>query len=126
MRAAILIAACLLIPAVFPLAAATDVSGEWIFRMPTPNGEMEAALTLKVDGAKLTGTFVFNENRKLEISNGTVDGNKLKFTVKRDRPSGGFMVYEMTGIVEGDTIKGSTKTDMDGQEVTSEWSAKRK
>lgn len=126
MKTAVQVAACILIAGLAALAVAADVSGEWVFRMPTPNGEMEAKLTMKVDGNKLSGTFVFEGDRKLEISNGTVDGRKLKFTVKRDRPSGGFMIYEMTGAVEGDQIKGMTEADMDGQKVTQEWSAKRK
>jgi hypothetical protein len=32
----------------------------------------------------------------------------------------------MTGTVEGDQIKGKTETEMDGQNVSDEWSAKRK
>jgi SAM-dependent methyltransferase len=104
----------------------SPVAGEWIYRMPTPNGELEATLVLKTEGHTLTGTFTFPENRKLEISEGTVDGNQLKFTVRRDRPSGGVMIYKMTGTVEGDQIKGSAETDMDGQPVKIEWSAKRK
>ena len=120
-----LIAATICLLAAAALLAA-DVSGTWNYKMPTPDGEMAATLTLKVDGETLTGTFEFEGGRKLEITNGTVKGNELKFTVKRDRPSGGFMTYEMTGTVEGDTIKGATKTQMDGQDATSEWSATRK
>ena len=105
---------------------AGGVDGEWVFTMPTPNGDMDAKLTLKTTGKVLTGTFVFAENRRLEISDGTIEGNQMKFIVKRDRPSGGFMVYKMTGTVEGDQIKGSTEADMDGQAVTQEWKAKRK
>ena len=105
---------------------AASVNGEWLFRMPSPNGEMEAQLVLKTEGQQLSGTFTFAENRKLTISDGSVSGNDLKFTVKRDRPSGGVMVYKMTGKVNGSAIAGSTETDMDGQNVTQEWSAKRK
>ena len=108
------------------LMIAADASGTWNYKMPTPDGELAATLTLKVDGETLTGTFEFEGGRKLEITNGTVKGNELKFTVKRDRPTGGSMVYEMTGTVDGDSIKGSTKTQMDGQDLTSEWSATRK
>lgn len=123
MRTARILLSLCLFAAVVCLAA--DVSGEWNFTMPTPQGEMGALLTLKADGETLTGTFDF-EGRKLEISNGTVKGNELKFTVKRERPSGGTMVYEMTGTVDGDSIKGTTKTVMDGQDATSTWAAKRK
>jgi hypothetical protein len=104
----------------------SSVDGQWVYTMPTPNGDMDAQLTLKTNGNVLTGTFVFAENRRLEITEGTVDGNKLNFVVKRDRPSGGVMVYKMTGTVEGDQIKGATETSMDGQSMTQEWKAKRK
>jgi len=103
-----------------------SIDGEWTYRMPTPNGELEARLVLKTEGKTLGGTFFFPENRRLEISEGTIKGNQMKFTVRRDRQSGGVMIYKMAGTVEGDQIKGSTETDMDGQAVTQEWSAKRK
>ena len=100
--------------------------GEWIFTMPTPNGEIQAQLTLKTDGKKLSGTFLFPENRRLEISDGTINGNQMNFTVRRDRQQGGFMVYKMTGTIDGGQVKGKTETEMDGRPITQEWSAKRK
>lgn len=108
----------------FPKTSSID--GDWQFRMPTPNGETEAALALKTDGNRLTGTFTFPQNRRLEIQDGSVEGNALKFTVRRDRPNGGVMVYNMAGTVDGDQIRGTTETEMDGQPVKQEWSAKRK
>jgi len=50
----------------------------------------------------------------------------MNFTVRRDRQQGGFMVYKMSGTIDGGQIKGKTETEMDGQPVTQEWSAKRK
>ncbi|HWR52599.1 MAG TPA: class I SAM-dependent methyltransferase [Bryobacteraceae bacterium] len=105
---------------------AASVDGDWNFRMPSPSGEVEAALTLKTEGNRLAGTFVFGENRKLHIQDGTVEDNKLRFTVRRDRAEGGVMVYKMTGTVDGAQIRGETETEMDGQPITQEWSAKRK
>jgi len=102
------------------------VDGEWVFTMPTPNGDMDAKLTIKTEGKKLSGNFLFAENRKLEISEGTIDGKVMKFIVKRDRQQGGVMVYKMTGTVDGDKIQGTTETDMDGQPITQNWTAKRK
>jgi SAM-dependent methyltransferase len=106
--------------------AGVAVDGDWTFRMPTPQGDVEANLTLKTEGQRLSGTFLFGENRRLEIQDGTAEGKNLRFTVTRDRPQGGVMVYKMTGTVEGDQIKGKTETEMDGQNVSDEWSAKRK
>lgn len=106
--------------------AAASVDGEWSYRMPTPNGEMEARLVLKTDGKTLTGTFHFDGDRRLEITGGTIEGNQMNFTVRRDRQGGGVMVYKMTGTVEGDQITGTSQTEMDGQPVQSTWTAKRK
>lgn len=114
---------CLL---VFPAFAEDLITGEWIYKMDTPMGESTAALTLKVEDGKLTGKFVFEGDRVLEISEGTAEGDTLKFTVKRNRAEGGSMTYKMTGKVDGKTIKGSaTAVEMpDGGEMT--WSATRK
>lgn len=113
--------------AALPLAAHAEdqVSGQWTYRMDTPMGESKAALTLKAEDGKLTGKFVFEGNRVLEIMDGTVEGNSLKFTVKRDRQSGGSMTYRMSGKVDGKTIKGTaTAAEMaEGGEMT--WSATR-
>lgn len=107
------------------LAAQSDaISGKWVYKMDTPNGEMEVAMDLKADGTKLTGTAGIGE-RRFAIENGTVDGNKIKFTVKRDRPQGGTMKYEMSGTLSGSELKGTTATDLDGQPITQEWTAKK-
>ena len=82
-------------------------------------------MVLKVDGTKLSGSITMGA-RKLEITEGSADGKNLKMTIKRERPDGGVMIYQMSGTVDGNEIKGMTKTEMGGQEATGEWSAKRK
>lgn len=109
------------------LMLAADVSGEWDWQMPGPGGEpVKARLMLKADGTKLTGTFVFSESRKLELQDGKIDGNKVQFTIKRERPQGGGMSYEMQGTVDGDQMKGTAATDMGGQKADAEWTAARR
>ena len=109
----------------FAGAADDTVSGEWIYKMDTPQGEVTAALTLKADNGKVSGKFVFDGNRVLEITEGTFEGDTLKLTVKRNRQDGGSMTYKMTGKVEGKSIKGtSTAVEMsEAGEMT--WSATR-
>ena len=110
----------------FAAAAEDIVSGEWNYKMDTPQGEVTAAMSLKVEGGKLTGKFTFEGNRVLEITEGTVEGDALKFTVKRNRPEGGgSMTYKMTAKVEGKSMKGSsTAVEMpEGGEMA--WSAAR-
>ncbi len=116
-----------MMPAAIPFTAQAEdlISGQWTYRMDTPMGETKAALTLKAEDGKLTGKFVFEGNRVLEIMDGAVEGASLKFTVKRDRQSGGSMTYKMTGKVEGANIEGTATTPErpEGGEMT--WSATR-
>jgi hypothetical protein len=109
----------------FAAVAEDTVTGEWNYKMDTPQGEVTAAMSLKVEGGKLTGKFTFEGNRVLEITEGTVKGDTLKFTVKRNRPEGGSMTYKMTAKVEGKSMKGSsTAVEMpEGGEMA--WSATR-
>ncbi|PYL00192.1 MAG: hypothetical protein DME19_05950 [Verrucomicrobia bacterium] len=102
------------------------LTGEWAWTMDTPNGPVTAALILKQDGDNVTGKFARDATRWLEIENGKVNGNEFSWIVKRDRPNGEMISYRMTGKVEGDTITARAKTTLDGNEATSEWSAKRK
>lgn len=108
----------------FALMAEGTPDGEWSWKMTSPFGELNAKAVMKSEGGKLTGTFWMSETRKLDIENGTIDGDKIKFTLKRDRPSGGTMTYEMSGTLKGDEIEGSANAvEMSS---TNKWSATRK
>jgi beta-glucosidase len=107
-------------------AAASGLTGDWVWTMQTPNGPVEAALILRQDGDQVTGKFARGPDRWLEIQNGVVTGNQFTWIVKRDRPDGNTITYEMSGKLEGDRIVGQAKTEVDGQPATTEWGARRK
>ena len=109
-----------------PKASGTTLTGEWAWTMETPNGPVTAALVLKQEGDKVSGKFQRDETRWLEIENGKVTGNEFSWTVKRDRPNGETITYQMTGKLEGDTITAKATTKLDGNDAMSEWTAKRK
>lgn len=113
-----------------PVAAAAtgaNFSGEWTWTMKGPDGNpVEAAMMLKQDGDRVAGKFARGPDRWLEIQNGKVNGNEFSWTVTRDRANGGTMTYRMSGKLVDGQIVGVAKTEMNGSEVTSEWSAKRK
>lgn len=102
------------------------LSGEWVWTMESPSGPVSAPLILKQDGAEVTGKFARGPDKWLEIEGGKVSGNTFTWTVKRDRPDGTAMTYRMSGKVEGDTIIGKAKTEIDGTTAESDWNAKRK
>ncbi len=113
-----------------PVAAAAtgaNLTGEWTWTMKGPDGNpVEAAMMLKQDGARVTGKIARGPDRWLEIQDGMIAGNECSWTVIRDRPDGGNMTYRMSGKLVDGQIVGVARTEMNGSEVTSEWSAKRK
>jgi len=106
-------------------AAQSPADGKWTFTMDSQMGQVSGQVEMKADGGKLTGTFVLDGGRTLQITNGTASGSDLAFDLVRDRPSGGSMTYTMTGKVDGDTINGVARADMGGQTVELPWVMKR-
>ena len=87
--------------------AASDVTGTWTGNMVGPNGDsMQITFTFMQDGAKLTGTVASPMGDPMEISEGKVDGDKLSFNVSFNG-----MTIKHEGVLTGDTIKLTTKTD---------------
>ena len=121
----------ILLVASFALMAA-DVSGKWTFEQPGRGGNpgRPVTITLKVDGAKLTGSVPGmgrggdNPPPPTEITDGKVDGNNVSFTVKREF-NGNTMVTKYEGTISGDELK--LKITRDGQNgpQTTEVTAKR-
>ena len=120
------------------VAMAADITGKWVAEQPGRNGGPARQITfdLKADGATLTGTMtggmgggprrggVAAVPRALAISDGTIDGNNISFTVRVDF-NGQTMVSKYEGVLSGDELK--LKVTRDGQNgpATSEITAKR-
>lgn len=120
-------AICFAVLCAFALVSATraqttadvaDVAGSWEMTSEGPQGSMTQTLTIQQDGSKIKGTI--KGERGEAPFEGTAEGNKLHFTVKRDTPRGE-MVLEYSGTVSGDSIKGTVKTPR-GERP---WTAKR-
>jgi hypothetical protein len=80
-------------------ALAADVTGKWVGKIETPNGSRDVTYTLKQDGDKLTGS-VPGRNGETPISEGTVKGDDVTFTVVR-----GERKTTYTGKVMGSELK---------------------
>ena len=123
----------ILLIASFALMAA-DVSGKWTYEGPGRGGNpgRPVTITLKVDGATLTGTVPAggrgggdNPPPPIDITDGKVDGNNSSFTVKREF-NGNSMVIKYEGVVSGDEMKLKiTRPGQDGTPVTYDVVAKR-
>jgi hypothetical protein len=111
--------ACAALMMVFTAASAfaADVTGTWTGKMAGPNGDgFQITFTFKVDGAKLTGTTTGPQGDPMEISEGKIDGDKLSFNVSFNG-----MTIKHEGVIAGDTIKLTTKSDggdFPGAEIT--------
>ena len=107
------------------VAFAADVTGKWTYEGPGRGGNpgRPTTITLKQDGAKLTGSVPaqMGGGRRggaaadpaappppppadQEISNGKVDGNKISFEVKTSRGGNDF-VTKYEGTLDGDSLK---------------------
>ena len=110
-----------------PAPAATPLTGDWVWTINGPDGQpISAPLQLAQTGTSVTGQFSAGPDRWLKIENGKVEGTRFSWTVRRTRPNGETAVYEMSGEVSGNAITGKTRTTLDGNETTSDWTARRK
>ena len=90
----------------FSLAAlAADVNGTWTGTFHTrEGGAFEVTLTLKAQGASVTGTYGQGSAEDVDIENGKLNGDTVTFTITR-HPGERTIKVNYTGKVEGDTMK---------------------
>jgi hypothetical protein len=84
----------------------------------------EATLKPNQDGEKPTGTITGRQGNEIEIEDGKVKDDAVSFEVTREF-NGNEVVMRYQGKLSGDSIKGDTKFERDGQEQAREWTAKR-
>ena len=112
------------------LRAAEDKStanptGTWKWTIETQSGQtIESALKLKLDGDKLTGTFIGRGGTEVAIQDASLKDDAVSFTVVRER-NGQKTTAKYAGKLAGDTIKGKIETERDGQTRSRDWEAKR-
>ncbi len=111
-------------------AHAADASGNWTWSTPGRNGgpDRVSTLTLKAEGAKLTGKVSASgrDGKAVEtpIADGKVDGDSIAFNVVREI-NGNSTTTKYAGKVSADKITGKIETNRDGQPQSRDWEAKR-
>ena len=93
---------CLLVFGCLALAQGS-VDGKWAGEVQGGRGPQQIGLTLKADGAKLTGTLTGGRGGEVAVEEGTISGATLKFKTKQ-MGRGGEVVLDWTGTVKGDEI----------------------
>lgn len=78
---------------------------------------------MKVEDGKLSGT-VSGRNGETAIEDAKLAGDEVSFSVTREF-NGNKMVIKYSGKVSGDTIKGKSESQRDGQPQSRDWEAKR-
>jgi len=99
-------------------------TGTWKWKVEINGQEREITLKLKLDGEKLTGSMVGRDNQETAIQDAKYKDGELSFKVERERNGNKFTV-KYTGKVSGDTLKGKSEVEVNGEVRTREFEAKR-
>jgi hypothetical protein len=110
---------CAIVLAAAATAQSDGVTGDWEVTLNTPQGPRPMKASFKQEGEKLTGAL--KSQRGDTPIEGTVKGKEIKFkyTVKFQDQD---LVITMTGMVDGDTMKGDADF---GGFAQGDWSGKR-
>jgi hypothetical protein len=120
---------CFAASLVFGLSAsarAADPNGTWKWKIDARGQEIEFTMVLKAEGEKLTGnvSLPFGDAGNAEIKNGTFKNDEVSFETVLEF-GGNSITTKYKGKVEGDTIKGKTERERQGQVMSQDWTAMR-
>ena len=86
-----------------------NVAGTWQMSSEGRNGPMTQTLTIQQDGTTIKGTLS-GPRGDTSLEGGTVAGNKISFTIKRETPNGTFTI-EYSATVDGDSMTGTAHSE---------------
>jgi hypothetical protein len=84
----------------------------------------EVTLKLKLEGEKLSGTVVGTDGKEGPIEDATFKDDEVAFKVTRERDGTKFTI-KFKGKVSGDTLKGKSEMNRNGETQSRDWEAKR-
>jgi hypothetical protein len=99
-------------------------AGTWKWSVSFGGQSREMTLKLKLEKDQLTGAMVGRNGQETAIQDAKCKDGDVSFTVVRER-NGQKMTSKYTGKVSGDTIKGKTEFERQGQPQSRDWEAKR-
>jgi len=86
------------------VSIAADIDGKWTGQVQGRNGPQTQTLMLKASGNALTGSVQGGRGGPVDISNGTIDGNNVSFTVVREFGENK-ITQEFKGMLSGSELK---------------------
>ncbi len=101
----------------------TGPTGTWKWSVEINGQSRDFTLKLKMDGDKLTGVMVRND-METKIADAKFKDGEVSFSVTRER-NGNTFTSKYTGKITGDTFKGKSETEFNGETRTTEFEAKR-
>lgn len=101
-----------------------DPTGTWKWSTTFNNQTRERTLKLKLEGDKLSGTMVGRDDKETAIDDAKFKDGEITFSSTRER-NGQKFTTKYRGKLDGDTIKGQTESERNGQNQTRDWEAKR-
>ena len=114
-RFAVGVCALILASGIVAPAAQTDISGNWVLTINSPQGAVDADATLKQDGDKVTGTMSSMAG-ETNVA-GTLSGSTLSLAFNVVTPNGPIDV-KMTAEVSGSEMKGVVDFSMGTADFT--------
>jgi hypothetical protein len=105
------------------LVAAENPTGTWKWTTNFGGQSRDATLKLKMDGDKLSGTYVGRDS-ETPIEDASIKDDLISFKVTREF-NGQKRTTKYSGKIAGDTITGKSERERDGQTQSTEWVAKR-
>jgi hypothetical protein len=105
-------------------AADKTATGTWNWTFNRNGEDVKMSVTLKQDGEKLTGKFKPPQGDEVDIKDGKVKDGEVTFDVVRERDGNTFTVH-YTGKLDGDTLKGKSEVEINGEKRMRDWEAKR-
>lgn len=98
-------------------------TGTWKWTVTFNDQTRELTLKLKLDGDKLTGAMV-RQDQETPIEDAKYKDGEVSFKVTRER-GGQKFTTKYFGKVSGDTIKGKSESEREGKTQSRDWEAKR-
>lgn len=101
-----------------------DPTGTWKWSTMRGDQAREFTLKLKLEGDKLTGAMVGRNNQETAIEEASFKDGTVAFSVTRERQGQKFTT-KYSGKLDGDTLKGKSEFERNGEKQSRDWEAKR-